>query len=341
MKILAETCPLPDEEGTTDLLFEGAPYRVHLGTAEPPPRSAPRRRRDRPPVPDERLEEARRMWDEVSRPTERGDMVPFVVSTSDLLRFSACPLAYFWSNLVGTWGGRRPRAEEETPVPRPGEDEITDREDRRRMGTLVHALLETGSFREGPEEDEIRRGFAEEFQRDPRPEETAEVHRLVESFLGSDWGRLAADLEAADPGAVIREQPFHLRHEDLLIKGTVDLLLRVPEDRPVVIDYKTGVPAGRAMEDDPYVLQMRIYALAVESILREPCRAVLFYLADGESQEIPEGGGDVTRCVRSFREAHEGTPPGGGPAPHFPASPAGSRCRVCDFRTTCSEASTS
>lgn len=203
------------------------------------------------------------------------------------------------------------------------------------MGTAVHTLLEVCDLGTGPTEGEIAEVIEDEFGRPPEEGEVGRAGRLVRSFLESDLAARARDLEGSRPGSVARERRFLLRHEDLLVKGTIDLLLLPEEGHPVVIDYKSGSAKGDGAGADRYAMQMRIYSLAVEGILGRPPEAILFYLDGGLRREVPRDAGEVTRLFRRFRRAHEETPPGGGPDPHFPADPSPDRCRSCDFRRAC------
>ncbi|MCZ6602445.1 MAG: PD-(D/E)XK nuclease family protein, partial [Planctomycetota bacterium] len=287
------------------------------------------------PLPEADLTRARASWDRVSTPGGALDVVPFIASTSDLIRFDACPLAYFWSGLVGVWEGHSPSPSLTVPSPRPGEDEVLDREDRRRMGTAVHAILETCSLDRGPSDEDVRRILQEELGRAATSETVDRAKDLARSFLESDWGRKARDLHGKDSSRVIRERPFLLRHEGLLVKGTVDLILLPSGESGVVIDYKSGSASRTNGSRAGYALQMQIYSLALDKILGIPTAAILFYLQDGVDIEVAPNEEVVTDLFRRFREAHESTAPGKGPEPHFPARPSLDRCRACEFRRVC------
>ena len=294
-----------------------------------------------PGLPAREVRQARDHWERVGAAATPGDVVPFIVSASDLIRFDSCPRAYFLSVLVGVWAGSRPPGNEETPSPRPGEDDVLDPVDQRRMGTAVHSLLETCDLREGPAGEEVARVLEDELGRSPRKDDLERAGRLVRRFLESPWGERARVVEEADPEAVIREQRFLLRHDELLAKGTIDLILRPAGERPVVIDYKSSSAKGEGEREEAYQLQMGIYSLAVKEILGSPPKAILFYLGDGVAKEVSGEEERVTDVFRRFREAHEGTAPGEGPDPHFPARPTLPRCRACEFLAACPRAALS
>lgn len=157
--------------------------------------------------------------------------------------------------------------------------------DGRGLGTLVHAVLAEIDFARPGDIAELVRHHAEEqllVDEDQRNEAVALIGRFLDSPR-------AAEMAAAV--AVHRELEFLLAwppdgHEPggRYLQGFIDCLYRDSEGGWRVVDYKTNrvtadQTASRAAD---YELQMLVYGLAVEQILRcPPAELVLCFLRPG------------------------------------------------------------
>jgi ATP-dependent exoDNAse (exonuclease V) beta subunit len=106
--------------------------------------------------------------------------------------------------------------------------------------------------------------------------------------------RRAHDLIAARAAAsrrVLRELPFVLVEEPVLVEGRVDLVLEEPDGGLVVVDYKTdhveGEGAARARAE-VYRSQMALYGLALERATgRRVKETILLFLSAGTEVGLP------------------------------------------------------
>jgi ATP-dependent helicase/nuclease subunit A len=153
---------------------------------------------------------------------------------------------------------------DDAPEPRAGVDP-------RQLGTLVHAVLE----RLDPKSpatwgDDVQRwGAALAPRHAPRnPRATQRVAtELVQRFVASErWRRMAASAELARELEFVLEWPMPAPGEPAIVTGFLDALYRDDTGALHLVDYKTNdvSPADVATEAKRYVLQMSLYALAVE-----------------------------------------------------------------------------
>jgi ATP-dependent exoDNAse (exonuclease V) beta subunit len=159
-----------------------------------------------------------------------------------------------------------------------------------------------------------------------------EVHpealRLAEVFRSSSLGKRAQRATRAE-----REFDFLLAIEDVVLRGQIDLWF---EDKGelILVDYKTdAVTTAREAEQhaETYGEQLRLYALAVESVTgRPPDHAYIYFLRRNEAipADLSPLALQATRnLVREFRQAQETLA--------FPLK-TGDHCQRCPyFRNLC------
>jgi RecB family exonuclease len=176
----------------------------------------------------------------------------------------------------------------------------------------------------------VREIVAEETDGSLSPAAASAVVRLVTEWVArferSPLGRRTAAAEDA-----LREVPFLVQIEGILLRGTADLVIREASG-PVLVDYKTNeltaleVPAkARA-----YVLQLQLYALALGAWLGKPVReAWLSFLAADQAVSVDvsdaalEGARERLAAFVVARRRGE-----------FPPKP-GAPCHTCAFRAVC------
>src|SRR5713226_1249339 len=73
-------------------------------------------------------------------------------------------------------------------------------------------------------------------------------------------GFLAQARQTPQPEVLNTEQSFTIRAGEATVNGRIDRMDRLPDERVVIVDYKTGKP--RSQEDADDSLQLSIYALA-------------------------------------------------------------------------------
>ena len=140
-----------------------------------------------------------------------------------------------------------------------------------RFGTLVHAVLADVPF---DAEDEVVRGLAQTQGRllGASAEEVEAAVEAVRGALGHPLLRRAAEATRCR-----RETPVHHRLEDgSVVEGVVDLAFEEAdpfgEARWTVVDFKTDLGAGAP---DEYVVQVELYAAAIEAATGTPADGVL------------------------------------------------------------------
>ena len=152
--------------------------------------------------------------------------------------------------------------------------------------------------------------------------------RFELSFGLADRDRPNADAASAkDPARVL---------DNLLLRGSIDLVERRSDGMLRVTDHKTGkarVPAGAVVWGGA-ALQPMLYGLAAEVVLKAPVDSGRLYYctADGDFTEraiqLDEDNRGLTRRAIGIigRALEEG---------FLPAAPAPDACRWCDYRTVC------
>ncbi len=284
------------------------------------------------------------------------DGTPFLATVSAVLDFEACPLRYWFSHVIGAPdrsppplpdpGPRQdfPAARGEASLggepgrrgARPGED---DEEPgvpgaapdpgvpRWVAGVAVHAVLGNLDFARHREEDVRAHAAArlrEDLDDDPPAEAVERVVSWVEGFRASGVGREVAAAERE--GTLLREVPFLLKQEGVLLRGQIDLVYRDGAGRWVVADYKASKAPARPGARHRYERQLQVYALALGIGPRPPAeRGLLLYLEDGPSEiEVPLAAADLAGArvlLGRFRDHVQ--------RDAYP--PDRSHCRMCPF----------
>jgi len=231
--------------------LEGIPVRL-LQTNQPPAATEEKLKTSPP--------ESGVIWCEQP---DAGDQSDAAVSASAVTLFAVCPRKYYLSRYLGFEESRmssQPLSKDDAS------DSERDETDPSEFGRQVHALLAGGAA----------------------PGAGPEAHRLVKNFEDSEWGRRLLRATRSE-----REQEFLILvgppAERRLLRGQMDLWFEEGGEI-VLLDYKTdqasaAEAAGKAAE---YALQLHLYALALEQIVRRrPDRAVLYFLRPNIAAEIP------------------------------------------------------
>lgn len=113
-----------------------------------------------------------------------------------------------------------------------------------------------------------------------------------------DYARkVLASLEGAD---IIAERECSLPVGDVTLRGTIDLLA-IWDDRAEIHDWKTD---SDRRNHDSYVVQLSVYKLVVESVLKRPVRCFVQYVRDCEAVEIePKTLEDIAVIVADTQNA--------------------------------------
>jgi len=221
------------------------------------------------------------------------------VSVTSIASFRSCPRRYFLSRYIG-WQGRFLTVAAQS---RPDDEEWREADageiDPSEFGSQVHALL------------------AGEAVPNPHPEAEA----LAAAFHRTELGERASRASRA-----ARESAFLFAMDDVVLRGQIDLWFEEAGEL-VLVDYKTDrMTAAEDQRLEPYRLQLRLYALALEKLLgRLPDRGFLHLLRTGESVPVhfsPASLDHARLAVAEFREAQDRL--------EFPLC-EGKHCSWCEF----------
>ncbi|TWT96007.1 ATP-dependent helicase/nuclease subunit A [Botrimarina colliarenosi] len=209
-----------------------------------------------------------------------GDAAPIAILPEDLVTFSV-------SRLSGKLHRGASGETSEEPTAAKGVDP-------RRLGTLVHAVIERLDPAADSWESAIDRwsdALAPRELRRAAPEGAREAKRLVRRFIATpEWAamRSAARLDR-ETEFLLRWPPEASAANPAMIRGYLDALYQDAAGGWHLVDYKTnsvdakGVPA-LAKE---YALQMAVYAHAIEAATgARPASLTLVFLAPGVSHAI-------------------------------------------------------
>ncbi len=190
----------------------------------------------------------------VARPEAAGQH-DSTASVTAIALYLACPRRYYLERYLGWQGGRMNLSPMDEEPEADGDDAL----DASEFGRQVHVLLAGGAVES------------------PVPEALA----LVAAFERTELAR-----RVRNTARVEKEFALLFALDDVVLRGQIDLWFEEGGER-VLVDYKTdreGVGAGRVQ---PYSLQLRLYAMALEALDgRRPDRAFLHFLRTGESLEV-------------------------------------------------------
>jgi ATP-dependent exoDNAse (exonuclease V) beta subunit len=154
-----------------------------------------------------------------------------------------------------------------------GDGVIADDRSAAERGLLIHSLLERLDFRRPltPRPEAIAAAAQRAGLVPPSQAEADALAALVAGFAGSD---LCARIGRATDAS--REQRFAFPlGSDVLVTGALDVLVREPGERALVVDYKSDRLHGAdpaAVVNSAYATQQLVYALA---LLRSRAQAVV------------------------------------------------------------------
>ncbi|MBT4483055.1 MAG: UvrD-helicase domain-containing protein, partial [Candidatus Latescibacteria bacterium] len=153
--------------------------------------------------------------------------------------------------------------------------------------------------------------------------------KLKEELLSFINSPLYREISCADE--IRREEPFAFVHDDVLIRGAMDLLYRKGEDITIV-DYKTdSIDAGDiAAASGRYRLQLGIYGIAVNRAeYRIPSKMIIHFLTPGVSHTINCTGEFLEDISSAISQVIESMTAG-----NF-SPKENERCERCSFAELC------
>jgi ATP-dependent helicase/nuclease subunit A len=253
------------------------------------------------------------------------------ISATPLATFDQCPRRFFFlheMHVEEPLDHAQGRAAKERGGPS---------DDPRAVGSAAHRVLEAWPLSRFGERVETRELVAALARQGLSPEaaSTEDTARGIAGFLGSAY---AAAIRNGG-GRVRREQPFVLNVScesgSLAVRGTIDLLVELPDGSAEIIDYKRA----RASDPSAYRFQLALYALAARQTFGlSPVRAGIVFLGsrfdapaflsstdDAALAAFQRRLSDLFAAVREARQSSR-----------FPGIEE-PRCRAlgCGFRSTC------
>lgn len=237
--------------------------------------------------------DAERLLAEVARPVPASDGSLFATTVSGLVAFARCPQEFRLRHVIGapeSLAGAIAADEAGADAPRPGDDDEWGVPlPARALGCAVHLALErlVPEFA-GDVASAVREALAAETGgASPSPADVERLAGWVRGFAESDIGR---EVRALPRDRVRREQPILFTAGRTVVRGQMDLVYR-GERGWTVVDYKAG---GADPLRADYVTQMRLYALGLAAITKEPpARLVLFSLPESKAFDVACAPSDV------------------------------------------------
>lgn len=201
-------------------------------------------------------------------------------------------------------------------APAPEEEASAKGVDPRRLGTLVHAIVERLDPRADRWDEAIDRWadvLASQTLRREIARGANEAKRLAERFVATpEWAamraapRLEREVEFLLPWPMPEGRPA-------VIRGYLDALYQDADGAWRLVDYKTNATAaaGVSLLADHYALQMAVYAHAIEAATGErPASLTLVFLAPGVSHQVAwndtahaASAGTITAAITQARQA--------------------------------------
>jgi ATP-dependent helicase/nuclease subunit A len=144
----------------------------------------------------------------------------------------------------------------------PGQRPQAGGDSERALGTLVHRLIERYGFEAGPRHADVAAGIdafldVEERLSIENVEDLAaraiELHRLICA---------RADVRALSDGERLHEVPFTMHENGVILRGTIDCVVRRPDGSLTVLEFKTGKPRPE------HRVQLEVYKRAAERAFR-------------------------------------------------------------------------
>ncbi|MBN1325433.1 UvrD-helicase domain-containing protein [Candidatus Falkowbacteria bacterium] len=127
------------------------------------------------------------------------------------------------------------------------------------------------------------------------------------------------------------EKVFNLKVKDFTIIGVIDRIDRLSDGSIVLIDYKTGEAKEEKTISAENKMQLLIYQIAAEQVMKEKVNKLIFYYIDnnstleflGEEKDKERIKQEIIRRIEAIRSSD------------FAATPSEYTCSWCDFRNIC------
>jgi len=127
------------------------------------------------------------------------------------------------------------------------------------------------------------------------------------------------------------EKPFNLKINDYTLRGVIDRIDRLDDGSINIVDYKTGNPKEECKLSPEDKMQLLIYQIAAEEVLKEKVQSLIYYYLDNNTQ-VEFIGQDKDKekvksnIIKEVEALNKST---------FSAKPSSFICKFCDFRNIC------
>jgi ATP-dependent exoDNAse (exonuclease V) beta subunit len=138
-----------------------------------------------------------------------------------------------------------------------------------RFGSFVHEIMEQLDLPRGERLHELATHFRRGYNLSD--DDAAAAIRMIQELLHTEL--FAQRVAAAEK--TYRELPYAAEVEGVLYSGRMDLVF-IEAGAPVIIDYKTNSATDEAALREKYGMQAKIYAAALQAILRSAEPEVIF-----------------------------------------------------------------
>jgi ATP-dependent helicase/nuclease subunit A len=223
-------------------------------------------------------------------------VAPVAISTDEIITFS-----------VSRIGGQLKR---DSAPAADDTDGVSKGVDPRRLGTLVHAIIERLDPAADNWDEPINRwadALAPQELRREIAKGAKEVKRLVKRFVTTpEWAAMRAAPRLEREVEFLLPWPMPDGSPTAVIRGYLDALYQDASGAWHLVDYKTNATAaaGVPILAEHYELQMAVYAHAIEAATgKRPASLTLIFLAAGVSHVVPWDDVAHAESIRTISEA--------------------------------------
>ncbi len=194
------------------------------------------------------------------------------------------------------------------------------------LGLSVHKALEEFHKNDGRDLDDLLEAYNRVWVNEGflNPQQTMQFYEKGEKMLEAyfEWSQLRKS------EIVAVEKEFRFPVGNLILRGIIDRIDKLPDDTYEVIDYKTHAEMWDQAKIDSD-LQITLYAIGCENIMKTP-PAVLSYYFLAHDQVI-----STSRTQKDFDFAYKELADVAKKLKAKDYKPDTAKCPRCDFRTLC------
>ncbi|MBN1295103.1 MAG: UvrD-helicase domain-containing protein [Candidatus Latescibacteria bacterium] len=233
---------------------------------------------------------------------------PETLSPTQVMMYRECPACYLYQNIYGISGNKLGNYEGGMGI---------------EYGNLAHAILQNWDF-----SSDIRSlTLVDNLAHRNIPENLrATLKKSLRHFTTT-----AIYEKISTANELHREESFVFIHDDVLFRGTIDLLLKTGNEY-IIVDYKTDKVDQNSVDKaiNRYKIQLGIYALALHRAKYIiPSQLLIYFITPAITAEIPCSEDFLAEMAESLTETINGIDSG-----NF-APDESEKCKVCPFTGLC------